>query len=161
MDNLLQEAVHETVPGILVDDLEDAKSTLLIGESMPSNGKPHTSGILTIRFFIPLLYEPHLALNPGYVLAERGGELFGWQAWDFCFKRFELHPRADITGLRSDGIEDTLFLKTLDIAAPIRVFAYASPSAVTPLRHVGKLKILDSQIEVPERLMQYIPLAES
>jgi hypothetical protein len=157
MEELLQKAVHEIVPGILLDEDDRKASTLLVGTSSSGNGSPRASGLLVLRFCIPLLYEAHLALNPAYLLGERGGELSGWKAWDFTYKRYELYPRSELTGLRTDGVKDVVFLKTLDVAAPVRVFAYPSVAATLPLSRVTRLVVKDDSIELPERLVQYLP----
>ncbi len=157
MEDLLEHAVHEIISGVLSDNADGKTSTLYIGENMTGNGKLRTSGLIVLRFCIPLLYESHLALNPAYLLGERGGELYGWKAWDFTFKRYEMYPRSELTGLRTDGVEDVLFLKTLDIAAPVRIFAYPSVAARVPLSCVTKLVVKDELVELPERLLEYLP----
>src|SRR5688572_21023908 len=110
MDDLLKATVQDQVTGMLLGETGNT-ATLFIGEqSSFSNGKPLATGLLTIRYAIPLLYESYLSIVPAYLIAERGGELSGWEAWDFIYRRFELHPRAEIFGLRSDGVSDQLFL---------------------------------------------------
>lgn len=157
MEDLLEHAVHEVVPGVLSDNEDGKTSTLYVGENLTGNGKPRTSGLIVLRFCIPLLYESHLALNPAYLLGERGGELYGWKAWDFTYKRYELYPRSELTGMRTDGVEDVLFLKTLDIAAPVRIFAYPSVAATLPLSRVTRLVMKDETVELSERLLEYLP----
>jgi hypothetical protein len=157
MEALLQKTVHEDVTGYLVD-LGDGKAELLVGSNELEDETPVlASGPMVVRYAIPMLYESHLAFVPAHVIAERGGELTGWPAWKFIFKRFELHPRAEVFGLRSDGKTDQLYLKTLDIAAPVRVYAYNSVSDSVPLAQVISL-VVDADLadEVSERLNRYV-----
>ena len=151
----LQALVSEQVTGMLLSKRGDT-ATLVVGEHPPfGNGHsaPLATGMFTIRYAIPLYTEPHIAIIPSMLVAERGGELVGWRAWDFIFKRYELHPRAEIFGLRSDGVADQLFLRTLDIAAPLRIYAYRDWQASTPLAHVTQV-IASPDTPLPERLAQ-------
>lgn len=157
MEDLLKHAVHEVVPGVLQNNEDGKTATLYVGENLTGNGKPRTSGLFVLRFCIPLLYESHLALNPAYLLGERGGELYGWKAWDFARTRYELYPRSELTGLRTDGVEDVLFLKTLDVAASVRIFAYPSAAAMMPLIQVSSLVVKDESIELSARLLKCLP----
>lgn len=150
MQTIFQQAVHETVTGCLVGN--STTTTLILGETPD---EAFYSGELVIRYFIPYLYESDFSLSPASVFTEYGGELMGWQAWDFMFKRYAVNPRSDVTGLRSDGVEVELFLKELDMAETVQIYAYADVHSVEPLARLTELRVT-ADAEIPPRLVQYL-----
>jgi hypothetical protein len=162
MNDLLQQGVQEQVTGMLLGQRGGA-ATLVIGEqSFSSNGNLLANGLLTLRYAIPYLGKSHLSIIPAHLIAERGGELNGWQAWDFIYQRFELHPRAEVFGVRSDGTTDQCFLRILDIGEPIRIYAYEHAHSAHPLAQVTKVIAAETdRAGIPERLSLYLPAEES
>lgn len=150
MPSIFERAVHEIISGSLVGNANSA--TLVLGATSDDS---FYSGELIIRYFISYLYESDFGLNPASVFTEYGGELNGWQAWDFIFKRYTVNPRSDVTGLRSDGVEVELFLKELDMVETVRIYAYDSVESVKPLAQLVGLKNVDD-IYIPPRLAQYL-----
>ena len=149
MKTIFQQAVHEITVGSLVGDTTSA--TLVLGD-IPETA--FYSGNMVIRYFIPYLYESDFGINPASVFTEYGGELLGWQAWDFMFKRYTVNPRSDVTGLRSDGVEAELFLKELDMVEPVRIYAYADIHSAEPLAYLTDF--MANTAEIPPRLKQYL-----
>lgn len=150
MQSIFQRAVHEIVTGSLVGDPNEA--TLFLGE-IPEEA--YYDGEIILRFFIAYLYESDFGLNPASVFTEYGGELTGWQAWDFMFKRYAVNPRSDVTGLRSDGVEAELFLKELDMVEPAYIYAYSNLHSSEPLGRITEFSALDDS-ELPPRLGQIL-----
>ncbi|PJF37997.1 MAG: hypothetical protein CUN55_19245 [Phototrophicales bacterium] len=69
---------------------------------------------------------------PAIFVSEKGGMLYGKQAWQFIFKNYQLYPRAEIFGLQSDGKKVQYFLRELDFADHPRVFAYENEQKIMP-----------------------------
>ncbi len=150
MQSIFQRAVHETVIGGLVGNPNSA--TLVLGE-IPD--EVFYEGEIVLRFFIAYLYESDFGLNPASVFTEYGGELTGWQAWDFMFKRYTVNPRSDVTGLRSDGVETELFLKELDMVETVHIYADPDLHSHEPLARITAFSAVDA-VEIPPRLAQIL-----
>lgn len=134
--------------------------TLLIGPAPAALAvhEPLLGGILTVRYGIPMITPPTDAVVPGLFVSEMGAALIGREAWDYMQRRFQMHPRADIIGLRMNGASAQVFLRELDWGAPVRVFVYDSVEARVP---TAELKALVSGSEAsppPELLALYLPV---
>lgn len=121
------------------------------------------SGPLIVRYAVEYLGKPHLAVVPGLIALDYGDMLTGEAAWDFLLRRSNLYPRADVVGYRTDGTEDMVQIKWLDLAQPVQVWVYREEAAVVPLARVTALiASLDvDTTELPPRLLEYLPRFES
>ena len=139
-------------------DLPGGK-TLVVGSVPPalSSDQPILHGALVIRYAIPFQQPPTEAIVPGLFAAEKGGMLVGREAWDYIQAHFQMHPRADVVGLRPNGAQAQVFLRELDFGAPVRVLVYESSAATIPRAEVTALVIGDSAPPLPDLLAQYLP----
>jgi hypothetical protein len=110
-------------------------------------------GDVTLRYGIEILQSRYL-LIPGYFETENGAVKTGRAAWDFIWAKFQLYPRADVVGIRSDGKEAHLLMRNLDFGEGPKVLAYSSEESQTMLGVVTKL-LLPPEAELPELLAQY------
>ena len=92
---------------------------------------------------------PHFATRrpffPALAADDRGRRYRGLEAIDWLSSSGLLFPRADALGVWSDGVEDQLFIKELDLAVPM--LSYAAPSEA-PADFPGHL--LAAAIEIVE-----------
>jgi hypothetical protein len=114
------------------------------------------SGSFIVRYAIPYLGKPHLAIVPGLVALDYGDILTGEAAWDFLFKRSVVHPRADVFGYRNDGADEMIVVKQLDLAEPVHVYVYQDAVAAIPRAH-PKALIAPPDTDLPPRLLEYLP----
>lgn len=114
------------------------------------------SGEFTIRYALPFLGKPHLSIVPGLVALDYGDMLTSQAAWNFLLKKSGLHPRADVLGYRSDGVDDMVVVKALDLAEPVRVLVFPNASATLPCAHPTAL-VAPADAEMPARLLEYLP----
>lgn len=128
---------------------------LLVPAPAPGQAVVH-SGELIIRYAIPYLGKPHLAIVPGLVALDYGDMLTGEEAWDFLRHRSNLYPRADVIGYRNDGMDDMIVVKFLDMVEQVMVLAYANDEATKPIAVVQALISTDRDL-VPARLLEYLP----
>jgi hypothetical protein len=115
-----------------------------------------TSGDLLIRYGVEILGKPHLSIVPGLVALDYGDMLTGEDAWHFLLKGSHLHPRADVIGYRSDGVDDMTVIKALDLAQPVHVLAYENAESIRPIARVSAI-IADNREGIPPRLLAYLP----
>lgn len=120
-------------------------------------------GTLVIRYAVRLLEKPKLSLVPGLLALDYGEILTGEAAWDFLLKKSNLYPRADVVGYRSDGVDEMLPVKRLDLALPIEVLAYSDPQATKPVASLSALILPAAVLEteraaLPLRLTQHLPV---
>ena len=121
------------------------------------DGTPTTqSGTFTVRYGLRFLGKPHLSIVPGLVALDYGDMLVGEAAWEFITRRSNLHPRAEVFGYRSDGRDEMMYVKNLDLALPVEVLVYADSRATTPIARPVAL-IAPESAHVPPRLLQYLP----
>jgi hypothetical protein len=131
----------------------------LATEEQPDSETFH-AGTLIIRYGIRYLGKPHLSIVPGLVALDYGDILNGEPAWDFLIRRSNLYPRAEVFGFRSDGRDDLVVVKNLDLALPPEVLAFAGESDTVPTaRPVGLIGV-DVSAVLP-RIRKYLPHYES
>ena len=133
--------------------LQVAEATLLAHEALPGS-EIIASGSLTVRYAVEYLGKPHRAIVPGLVALDYGEMLTGEEAWEFLLHQSNLHPRADVVGYRSDGTEDMVVIKALDLAQPVHVLVYTDPHATQPIAQVSALITTGP---VAPRLSQHLP----
>lgn len=114
------------------------------------------SGALIARYAVPFLGKSHLSIVPGIVALDYGDMLTGEPAWDFLYKRSNLHPRADVVGYRNDGEDEMINVKYLDLALPPRVLIYPDEAATRPLAEALAV-IAPPDAPLPPRLLAYLP----
>ena len=81
--------------------------------------------------------------------------LVGAAAWEFITRRSNLHPRAEVFGYRSDGRDEMMYVKNLDLALPVEVLVYADAHATAPIARPTALIALEDD-GLPPRLLQYL-----
>ncbi len=113
-------------------------------------------GTFIIRYGLRFLGKPHLSIVPGLVTLDYGDMLVGAVAWDFITRRSNLHPRAEVFGYRSDGRDEMMYVKNLDLALPVEVLVYPDAQAATPIARPVAL-IAPETTNLPPRLLQYLP----
>ena len=152
------EQVGESLDGAIYD--LPRGTALVIGAVPPALAarQPVAMGALTVRYAMPFIVPTTEAVIPGLFAAEKGGILVGREAWDFIQGHFQVHPRADVIGLRPDGQQAQVFLRELDFGAPVRVLAYDSPDATRPCAELSALVIGVGAPAVPDLLAQYLPV---
>ncbi len=111
---------------------------------------------LTIRYAWAYLYREEVIV-PGLFAAEYGAILVGRAAWDYALQHSNLHPRADIVGLRSDGQRDQVMLRELDFGQPVTVLAYDAPDARHPLARLSAYWAGPGAPSVPDLLRDCLP----
>jgi hypothetical protein len=117
-------------------------------------------GMMIVRYGLRYLEKPQLSIVPGLLVLDYGEMLTGEEAWDFIHKRSNLHPRAEVAGYRSDGVDEMAALKWLDLAQPPQVLIYVDAAATTPAASPAAL-IAPPDAQLPERLAAYLPRFES
>jgi hypothetical protein len=118
------------------------------------------SGTFTIRYGVRFLGKPYLSIVPGLLVLDYGDMMTGDEAWDFLLNRSNLYPRAEVVGYRSDGRDDMVFIRQLDLALPVHVLAYPDEMAAMPLAMPTALIAPDGAVVAP-RVLQYLPRFDS
>ncbi|GIK64094.1 MAG: hypothetical protein BroJett018_18880 [Chloroflexota bacterium] len=113
-------------------------------------------GDFIVRYAIPYLGMSHLSVVPSMFVSERGAVLTGWTGWNFGVGNYQLYPRAEFYGLRSDGEKAQAYLRELDFGADLRVLAYHKNNDLLPITQVDYL-IYAQSITPPPFLVQSLP----
>ena len=119
---------------------------------------PTISGRFFVRYGISLLSPPGDVIVPGLFAAETGGILVGRVAWDYLWSHFQVHPRADVVGLRLNGERTQVFVRDLDLGVVVHVLAYESALATIPMAEITGLLIGEGMPDLPALLAQYLPI---
>jgi hypothetical protein len=114
------------------------------------------SGEFVLRYAIPYLEKPHLAIVPGLVAVDYGEMFNGEEMWHFILTKSNRYPRADVMGYRNDGVDEMIVLKRLDVDRPVQVLAYDSSAATSPIATIQAL-ITSDALTLPARVRQYLP----
>lgn len=109
-----------------------------------------------VRYGLRLAGKLHLSIVPGLVVLDYGDILTGEDAWDFLLHRSNLHPRAEVIGLRADGAEDMALLRTLDMGVPPAVLLYRTMSDKAALAQPSGL-LGEAPTDIAPRLREYLP----
>ncbi|MBN2469466.1 MAG: hypothetical protein JXN59_01985 [Anaerolineae bacterium] len=109
-------------------------------------------GPLVIRYALPYLNR-ETAIVPGLFASEYGAILVGWDGWNYAMTHSNLHPRADLLGLRTDAQPDQVMLRDIDFGRGVEVWAYETPDARTP---IGRLAAWEGA-SPPDHLAEYLP----
>lgn len=151
------EYISETLTGAIYKQ-EERHLLAVGGVILP--GELVAQGALTLRYAVPTLNPPIRWLIPGLLVGERGGAFTGRKAWDYIQERWEHHPRADVVGLDPSGVKQTYFLKELDLAATVRVYAYPKVDSLVPLCLLDAV-VAPPDFELPELAAQYLPMIDA
>jgi hypothetical protein len=143
---------HESITGILWR--RDGILALSVAPMQPpTDAEIVMEGDITLRYGIEVLQTPHI-LIPGYFETENGAIKTGRAAWDFIWSKFQLYPRADVIGLRTDGKDAQLLMRNLDFGEGAKVLAYSSEAASVAVGLIQKLNAPADAV-LPELLAQY------
>ncbi len=149
-------AVSDAFQGVVIR----ADGAHLLAAEMQPDSETLLAGKLIIRYGIRYLGKPHLSIVPELVALDYGDILNGESAWAFLIRRSNLYPRAEVFGFRSDGRDDMVVVKNLDLALTPEVLVFAGESDTIPAaRPVGLIG--GALNAVPPRLVQYLPHYES
>ena len=132
----------------------------LLSSAELTDGAAIARGELTIRYGITYFGKPQMSIVPDLVVADYGELLKGEAAWEFLMKSAHLYPRADVCGLRNDGVEDMVAVKQLDFDYPYDVFVYRQLEDEQPFAALSALIDADSA-SYPKRLLQRLPQFDS
>lgn len=156
MSDVFEHLIQDNVSGILWRS--EGKLVLVAGTvKQPLRGKVIVDGDLWVRYAIPYHGPRHLSVMPTTFVAGQGGMLHGAQAWRFIFKNYQLYPRAEVFGLRSDGDEVQVFLRELDLADTAYVLVYDGERKTIPLGRLERVIIGAGGI-IPKRVQQLVPV---
>jgi hypothetical protein len=141
-----------------------AGQTVLYSDDLPTldDGVSHDSvtllhsGSMIVRYGIRYLGKPHLSIVPGLLALDYGEMLTGEAMWAFILKKSNLYPRADVLGHRSDGSDEMMQIKWLDLALPVEVLVYASVADTQPIAHPIAL-IAPAADSLPPRILEHLP----
>lgn len=131
----------------------------VLGICLPPHTPPPGSvillqGAITLRYGIELLKTPLYQIIPGYLETENGAVKTGRAAWDFLWAKWQLYPRADIIGVRSDGKPLHVWLRDLDPGEGVKILAYPHPDTPAALGVVAQVAA-PAGAELPELLVKY------
>jgi hypothetical protein len=118
--------------------------------------KKLAEGELVMRYAIPYLGMSHLSVIPSTFVSERGAVLTGWTGWNFGVGNYQLYPRSEFYGLRSDGEKAQVYLRELDFGSDLRVFAYQKNEDRLPFAEVAYL-LYSEDVTPPPFLDQSLP----
>ncbi len=149
-----RQPIQDIIAGYLIS-AEKGKRHFALALHPPKATQSVQQGQFVVRYAIPYLGKPQYAIVPDLVALDYGDILTGAEAWNFLFKRSNLHPRADVLGYRNDGIDEQITVKMLDLALPIQVYLYESVDTHIP---VCQLAAVIAQEETPSiaRMCQYL-----
>lgn len=112
-------------------------------------------GDLVLRYGIEMLTAPY-QLIPGYFENENGAIKTGRAAWEFIWSKFQLYPRAEVIGFRSDGAPAQVLMRDLDFGEPPKVLAFPDETAWRALGVITHLSA-PPDATLPDLLAQYAP----
>ncbi|MDX1992942.1 MAG: hypothetical protein SF029_11150 [bacterium] len=153
-----REPLGDSVEGVLI---REGEAALLVSpaEGLPEGFAPAAVGNFVVRYAVPYLGKPQYAIVPGLVALDYGDILTGEKAWNFIYKRSNLHPRADVFGYRNDGSDEMISVKWLDLVLPVEVLLYQDAGATLPLAKLDA--IISNRDDLPPRLLEYLPRYET
>lgn len=129
-----------------------------LAHTVPEMATVVHQGAMIARYGVRYLGKAQFSIVPGLIAIDYGTMLTGEEAWEFLFRHSNLYPRAEVFGYRSDGRDDMMTVKTLDLAQPVEVLVYASAEATTPIAKPTALIALDSEAELlAPRLLESLP----
>jgi hypothetical protein len=151
---LFEHLIQHQVEGVLWQQERDI--ILVVNQQdLILKGRVLARGTIIVRYGIPFQGPKHLSVIPSIFLSERGGKLTGWQGWNFIRKNYQLHQRAEIFGLQSDGEMAQVFVRALDFATNPYVLAYQSLDDKRPIAQISTLIAQDTSA-IPHLLVEIL-----
>ncbi|GAB4570635.1 MAG: hypothetical protein Kow0077_05210 [Anaerolineae bacterium] len=151
--------VGESINGALCH-LPDGRVALCLAATCMQNTRViRPGGPLVVRYALPYL-QRELAIIPGLFASEYGAILVGQEAWDYALKHANLHPRADLLGIRTDGVEDQVMIREIDFGRGVEVWAFADETATSPITQLDVL-CCNAESALPPLLAEYLPRIQS
>jgi hypothetical protein len=135
-----------------------SESALYVDLDLPTDQPILARGTFAIRYAIPVLTPPGIVIIPGLFVSERGQMMTGRECWDYLQTRFQLHPRADVVGIKPDSEPVQFLVRALDFGADIQVLAYSDPPDSAPIATVSAVFASDQAFAMlPDLLKRYLP----
>lgn len=149
---------RDPVGDTLTGSLLQAEQTYLLAPKPLPNTEVIASGELIARYGLRYLGRPHLAVVPGLIALDYGAMFTGEEAYEFVLKKSNLYPRSEVIGYRSDGVDEMIVFKMLDLALTPMVLVYPDATATTPLAAAEALIATEQQATtLPARVTEYLP----
>lgn len=153
--DLVQDVIHghlwQTESGVVL-----VMGAIPLPPNQASSAALVTEGELVLRYAIPYLGMSHLSVVPSVFVSERGAVLTSWTGWNFGVGNYQLYPRAEFYGLRSDGEKAQVYLRELDFGADLRILAYHKDEDRVPIAQVDYL-LYSETITPPPFLAESLP----
>lgn len=153
---LQRQPIVDQVTGVVTE----LDGQALLSSAELADGAVIARGELAIRYGITYFGKPHVSIVPDLVVADYGELLKGEAAWEFLMTSAHLYPRADVCGLRNDGVDDMVAVKQLDFDYPYDIFVYRRLEDEQPFAALAALVDADSA-SYPERLLSRLPRFDS
>lgn len=152
MEDVAQDLIYHRLQAALWKD--ETQASLVVGDvDNVIVGEFVAEQLWVIRYGIPLLGTPHIALVPAWYVTDRGAVLRNWQAWQFLRANYQQYPRAEIFGVLSNGKSSQTFIRELDFTLPLHVFLYDSLPDLKPIVRITRLHIA-ANAQVPTLLIE-------
>jgi hypothetical protein len=143
--------VEDALHGVVLHALD----VDLLAASAPDGAAIVASGSFIVRYGLRCLGKPHLSIVPGLVVIDYGTFLNGEDAWIFLTERSNRYPRAEVFGYRSDGRDEQIYVRDLDLALTPQPLVYADIAASLPLAQPAAW--IGVEEAAPARLLAYLP----
>lgn len=147
-----QNPVGDTFSGSIIQ-VNEAQA-LTVNDSAASH--IIAAGTFVIRHGLRFLGKLHISILPGLLVLDYGEMMSGEEAWEFLLKRSNLYPRSEVVGYKNDGAEDMVFIRSLDMAVPPEVLAFADANSSKPIAKPTAL-IASESYGLADRLLHYLP----
>ena len=152
--DIFENLIQDQVEGVLWQ--QEHGVTLVVEQpDLVLKGRVLSRGMIILRYAIPYQGPKHLSVVPSMFLSERGGMLVGWQGWNFIRNNYQLHQRAEIFGLQSDGETAQVFVRALDFATNPYVLAYQDTADEIPIAQINHLITQDTSA-IPHLLVEIL-----
>ena len=116
------------------------------------------SGSLVVRYGLSPFNPPGEIIVPGLFASEKGGVLVGREAWDYLQNNFQVHPRADVVGVRLNGEQVQAYVRELDFGVPTHVLIYEDEQVSHPVCEATGLVVSADAPPLPDLLGENLPL---
>lgn len=144
----------DEIDGVLVRAGQRSR-VVLVRDALPDDltGEVIHTGRMVVCYALPFLYERD-SLLPQLVVDDFRRMYQGRVALEFMIHKGDAFPRADVVGRRvSTGRRADLFLKQLDLAAPLEAYAYVDLNALQLAAR------LDLMVQVDDAMPEWSALA--
>jgi len=156
----VNDEVEAIVTGAVIE-LEPSNTILLIA-SLPEHLVPpsriRAHGRVVLRASLAFLYSPD-ALIVQRVVDDFGRDYRGEAAFKFMLHKGDAFPRSDVFGRRTTGHEvEQVFLKQLDLAHGVQVYAYRQESHEF-VAHIDSILVIEgveTETTIPQTILSGI-----